>query len=244
MGIVVLKAHGYTFTQDLSLGFYWNSFPINMTKFAVDDSQGQILNILTNQAVAEWENAIGENIWDVGSSYEIGNGSSGNFIKWSFNFSEETGYDEQSTLAVATRFTQGTHIVRTYIILNGNNLNLFNNVNNMLYATILHEFGHTIGLGHSQMPAIMQASINWYRNLQEDDISGGIHAMDTHLDRKATGFVAPSVAASEENDSLSLSGCGTVNLGPGSNGPGPMGGMFILVLGALASMLRLTRIVI
>lgn len=228
------KGFSYSFTQDINLGFYWGGFPFNFKKVVADASHGPLLQQLTDQATNEWEVETGIDFWAVESGFEISDSSEGNFIRWSFDFENETGFDSGSTLAVATRYSVGTNIVRSDIILNGNNSALFNNVNNMLYATILHEFGHTIGLGHSEMPSIMQASLSFFRSLQQDDILGARDVYAVQIDRQQSGFIAPSVAGGSGQTEDGLAGCGTINMqGPGANGPGSMGGVFIFLLGLL-----------
>ncbi len=229
------KGFSYSFTQDIQLGFYWGGFPINFKKVVVDASHGPMLQQLTDQAVNEWEFESGIDLWSVESGFEVTSNFQGNFIRWSFDFENETGFDGQSTLAVTTRYIQGTNIVRSDIILNGNNSALFNNQGNMLYATILHEFGHVMGLGHSDMLSIMQPSLTWLRSLQEDDIAGAIDVHGVQVSRQASGFVSPQAAGvTTRKEKDGISGCGTINMqGPGANGPGSMGGLFVLMLGLL-----------
>lgn len=220
---ITLSSYAFQFTQDLQNGFYWRGFPIGMSKLVTDPSQGPLLNDLTNRAVAEWENAIGADIWDVGTGFQVTGSFSGNYIRWSFNFEAETGYDGQNTLGVTTRYVQGTHVVRTDIILNGNNPVLLANRNGELYVTILHEFGHTIGLGHSFAPAVMQASLGWYRSLTVDDRDGGIAAYEEHLEKQRIGFVSPLVTDEfTDSDALNFLGCGTISSlpAPPNNGMG------------------------
>ena len=238
------KGFSYSFSQDIQQGFYWASFPFRFKKFVADATYGPMLSSLTDQAANEWEWQTGLDLWNVDTDYIEGTNYSGNFIRWSFDFENETGFDGQSTLAVTTRWSQGTNIVRTTIILNGNNESLFNNIDNSLYATILHELGHTIGLGHSDMPAVMQASLGFYRTLQQDDVVGAIDVYEVQVSRQESGFVSPLAFTSsgESDDGLGIAGCGTINMqGPGANGPGSMGGLFIFMLGLLSAISSLGR---
>ncbi len=209
----------YDFTADFDRGFYWANFPISMTKFAVDDSEGSQLASFTDQAEEEWESSTGTEIWSMPAGYTVTNSFSGNYIRWSSNFAAETGYDPFNTLAITIRYSSGTHIVRTEIIINGNLDILRNNSNNALYKTILHELGHTVGLDHSTEFAIMAPTISGTSSLQADDVNGMNALIDETLRRQSTGFVS-EFASVRENDSDAFGTCGTIDLDGESRGGG------------------------
>ncbi len=212
-----LQGYTYSFTSDFQSGFYWGDFPIPMKKYVIDPVDGPRLNNLVNQAVQEWEDVIGSDVWDVGPSYIVSSSFSGNLIRWSFDFGAETGWDSQTTLAVTTRWSEGTYMIKTEIVLNGNHPMLYNDIGGILYPTILHELGHTIGIGHSNMPSVMQASLGPYSSLQEDDISAGVVVVSEHKTRASSGFVAAS-AQKDENGLTDAVGCGVISTGSGPGG--------------------------
>ncbi len=207
----------YSFTTAFNQGFYWSSLPISMSKFAVSDSEGSTLDSLVDQAEAQWENAVGTEIWEMEPGYSLGS-ASGNNIRWSNSFAAETGYDANSTLAVAIRYQSGTYVVKTEIILNGNMWALRNNINNMLYTTILHELGHTIGLGHSDQYAVMYPSLNNLSSLTSDDYTAINAVIDETQRRQSIGYISP-YAASNESESNKLAACGSIGELTGIGGP-------------------------
>jgi hypothetical protein len=214
------EVQAYTLTSDFTKGFYWQSFPIQMSKFVTDPNDGALLEQLTNQAVQDWEGASGKNLWNF-SAVQTSSAYSGNYIRWSDNFGAETGYDPTKTLAITIRYNQGTYFQQTVIILNGSLSYLRQNWGNALKTTILHEIGHTLGLDHSTANAIMAANLSSLTTLQPDDIQGVNAVVDETIRRQSTGYVSPySVTTSEKNGLLPA--CGTVeDIG---NGKGPKNG--------------------
>lgn len=211
------EGSAYTFTQDYQRGVYWKNFPVNMTRFAVDESEGELLQTVVDEAVEEWESQTGKEIWDI-APVVIGNSSSGNFIRWSYNFSEETGFDATRTLAVTIRYNNGSVFERVVIILNAQIGYLKNNFGGALKKTILHELGHTVGLDHSTEQSIMGASLSAISTLQSDDIQGMNALLDDTHNKQQTGFVAQQTEKSESNK---IAACGTVeNISSGGSSGG------------------------
>lgn len=214
------ESQAYSFTADFAKGFYWQSFPIKMSKFITDTNDGAMLEQLTNQAVLDWEGVVGKNLWEV-SAVQTSSSFPGNYIRWSDNFGAETGYDPAKTLAITIRYNQGTFFQQTVIILNGNLSYLRQNWANSLKTTILHEIGHTLGLDHSGPNAIMAASLTSLTTLQLDDIEGVNALVDETIKRQSTGYTSPYSVTTNEKSSL-VPACGTIeDLG---NGQGPKNG--------------------
>lgn len=231
------KAHAYNFTADYLKGFYWASFPIKMTPYASNDTDAQNLRIYINSAVSSWENTVGKDIWEI-SSVERSTNYQGNFIRWSDNFGEETGYDPSSTLAITIRYNRGTYYERVVIILNGSNPYLRQNYSAYLQKTLLHEFGHTIGIDHSDdMFAIMYRSLSSVYSLNYDDSQAANEAINSMVNKQANGYVSP-YSTSEEK----VAACGSV-VDISGNGPGGGSGSFIfsLFLGVCVAFASKTR---
>ncbi len=229
------EAWTYTLTQDFQQGIYIPNFPIDMKRFAVDASEGSTLQSITQAATDEWENALGVDLWDVQGNYTLAlGGYSGNYIRWSNNFAAETGFDPTRTLAVTVRYNNGNFVTNIIIILNGGMPFLRANQNNILYKTILHELGHTIGLDHSQQPAIMQAFVGQIDHLTQDDVDGGNAIVDETLNRQSSGFVAKSTADVKDG-ATKMVGCGSIQLvESGGGGSGIMAPLLSFLIGLLA----------
>lgn len=238
---IIPCAHAYNFTVDFNNGFYWASLPIGMNKFVTHPSDGPELSQLVAQSENAWEGAVGRELWSFNSGWIVTSTFSGNYIRWSDNFGAETGYDPNQTLAITIRYTRGTHMTRTEIILNGNMSSLRNNEGGLLDKTILHEMGHTIGLDHSFQPAIMGAFASNISELQWDDVQGANAVIDETLFRQATGYISP-LATSTTTEEFST--CGSVSFvnkddsgsggGPGSFGTSLILGLLLSVMAAIA----------
>ncbi len=227
------NAQAYSFTDDFNKGFYWQSLPVKMEKFVTDPADAGLLEQLTNESVLEWENASGSDLWEFSQVKNTTN-FSGNYIRWSDHFGEETGYDPSRTLAITIRYNAGTFFQQTLILLNGNLSYLRSNWGGTLKKTILHEIGHTLGLDHSSVSAIMAPSISEISSLQPDDIDGIMALVDETTRRQSVGFVSPFSQSQSSKNSV-LAACGTVEeVGKGqppSNGAGQfMGSMLIGVV--------------
>ena len=124
---IIPCAHAYQFTVDFNNGFYWASLPIGINKFVTDASDGPELAQQVGNSENAWEGSVGRELWSFNSGWIVTSAFSGNYIRWSDNFGAETGYDPNQTLAITIRYTSGTHMTRTEIILNGNMPSLRNN---------------------------------------------------------------------------------------------------------------------
>ena len=226
----ITKVYAYSFTQDFMQGFYWQRFPISISIYVSEQDNSQLLQTLVNQAVNEWEDAVGKELWEIDPELKVGTNFQGSFIRWSNNFAAETGFNPLTTLAVAIRFPEGPYIGRSEIILNGQLDYLRQNFSNSLYKTLLHEFGHIIALDHSEEEAMMAPSIGSYQSLQPDDILGANAVVDETLSRQERCFISDGVRQSQSANASDsgLGTCGSIDL-DSSQGP-PSGAPFILSL--------------
>ncbi len=228
------NVRAYKFTTDFNNGFYFQSFPVGMQIFADSDSKGQLLAQLVSQAVSQWEDVIGRNIWDIPNSYVVG-GHFGNNIRWASNFAAETGFDPGSTLAVTTRRTSGTYIGQVEVVLNAEFPGMTSNSGQVLYRTILHELGHVIMLDHSEVSqVVMASSLTSATSPRSDDVLGANAVVDEALHRQSIGFTS-ELASSEEKSSSPIA-CGSVDIsGSGGEGGGPFNIILSLMLGIIAT---------
>ena len=208
--IVPKLANAYSFTTDFSMGFYWQSFPIGMTMFTTDVSDGVVLANAVLDAQEQWEDAVGQMIWSIPADPVVSKSYYGNTVRWATDFAAETGYDPTYTLALTIRHQVGTYIVRSEIIINSSysGLNPDGYLNqSLLRKVILHEMGHTFGLGHTDQPGIMQPYVGSYSSLYSDDIKGAQEVIKETVWRQETGYVSPY--AYQEDDNI-FSACATV----------------------------------
>lgn len=231
MVFFISEVEAFQFTSDFNAGIYWPSFPIGMEKYAADSNEGTLLSSLLSRAESEWENSVAKEIWSIPSGFQLGV-ASGNSIRWSNNFANETGFNPSTTLAVTVRYRTGTYFSRFEIILNGENQALRANLNNSLYQTILHELGHVLGLDHSNSSgAVMYASLAGVNSLSRDDQEGAVAVLDEALRRQSIGFVS-DLAVSNSNEGNALA-CGSVSFSGSNDGNGPLGGMLTLLFSFL-----------
>ena len=201
---------GYKFTSDFAAGFYWSSLPVQITVVDSDATRKARLENLSKIAINEWMRGVGTDIWSFYTS-DIGASASGrNVVRWSTNFAAETGMSASTTLAAAIRYTSGPYIARTEIVINGSHS--MTSDDRYLKTILIHEFGHTVGLDHSEDPnAIMAPSLQLTSNgLNSDDINGMNAVISTTHHYQATGYISP-LSKGEESTTSPMS-CGSVNL--------------------------------
>ena len=226
VGILLLASlhlQAYVFTNDITQGAYWPTFPIQM-QVVVPTNDGGLLWSLVKECEQEWEDALGSDIWDI---RQAGPGDQ-NTIYWEDNFGQVTGYNPNQTLALTLRYQQGGLMSQVKILLNGSSSLLRQNWSNLLKKTLLHEMGHTIGLDHSTEPAIMQAYIGQYGELENDDITGGNAVVDEQRHRQAIGYISPLSAKDQK-----MVSCATISFTNSDGGPLSLSFLFSLILGGL-----------
>ncbi|HXH29929.1 MAG TPA: matrixin family metalloprotease [Bacteriovoracaceae bacterium] len=224
---VSLPAWAYNLTSDFQNGFYWASLPIDITVVDRDETRKRLIETIAKRAIGEWESSTGLSLWDYKES------GTSNVIRWSENFGQETNMDPLSVLAVAIRYTVGPYFAKTEIVINGSHF--LNHDLDHLYTTLTHEFGHTMGLDHSDSSlAVMAPTLqDPYNGLQGDDVQGLQVAQNEMVDRQVNRYVSP-LAYSKESSTTSPLSCGTV----GASAPAGGGAMVSLAVGMLIGFVR------
>ena len=231
--VTISQSWAYKFTSDFAAGFYWSTLPIEITVIDSDSSRKSRLENLTRIAINEWMNGVGSHIWEFYTSGVGASAAGRNVVRWSTNFQAETGMNAGTTLAAAIRYTSGPYIARTEIVINGSHSLTQNDY--YLKTILIHEFGHTVGLDHSDDPyAVMAPSLQLtYNGLGSDDINGMNAVVSTTMNYQATGYVSP--LSKEESEQKSPMSCGSVNL------LGSTGNMYSLLGGFLMSLVGFIR---
>ena len=142
------------YTRDFENGLFRVNFPVKTV--VMDNSLKEIVSM----AMTEWEKEIGVDIWEsVERQGDL-------FIYWSSHFSQF------NTLGKTRRIYKHSSLERIEILLNENNFFLKNN--RILKWVLLHELGHSMGLGHSKKEEdIMYGHLGMKIGLSKEDIERG-----------------------------------------------------------------------
>ena len=218
--LIMSSAYGFNFTEDIMQGFYWEKFPLKIRLIVRPNDDKDLLVRMITESENVWEDALGINLWDIEVT-ENTTDLSGNYIINSDEFYADTGYDSYGTLAVTIRYNQGTFLSRVQIIINNEIDFLRQNFTGSLYKTIVHEFGHIIGLDHSEEEAIMAPYIGSVADLQDDDVEGGLAVVAKMEGLQATAHLSSgsqgnSTLSSGEDMNFGMDGmpitCGSIEL--------------------------------
>ncbi len=239
--LYVTSSWAWKWTEDFQKGFYWNSLPLNFVIVESDTTRRNQLLSAMQEAERTWENEVGRDVWNFSA---VAAGGSGNIIRWSQNFTAETGLSASSILAVTIRYASGPYMVRSEIIINGNHL--INSYPTYLQTVLIHELAHTIGLDHSEYSdAVMAASLSLgYQGLHFDDREGINAVVDETLRRQAIGYVSPLSSSSNDKSSNTFMACGTVQNVKKQSHPSPLVSFLgqIFLGGLITQLLRLLRL--
>jgi hypothetical protein len=238
-----LSASAYRLSSDFLQGYYWGALPVTLTLVAKNEEEGADLEETLSLAKAAWESRIGIELWSLDPTIFYAD-RPGNIVRWSHEFASETGEDN-NTLAITIRHRSGTHLVRTEIILNANRPDLYYDTSGILLPTLIHELGHSLGLGHSEVSAaVMYYSLTYAKKIHEDDVAGMEDLVRQTTERIGQNYQSPQIAqeSSKESGKSPLS-CGLMALTGDVPGPPPgavmaLGMGIILLLNQILTLLK------
>lgn len=158
-------------TVDLARGDFWATLPLRINlQSSSDGAKDEVTRAALLTAMNYWSEATGLQLWKIISSVNP-TAVSDIKISWAKNFSQQTGHDDQGTMAVTIRSARPPLIQQAEVILNPNFLNTETVL--ALELVLIHELGHTMGLDHAT-----NADSIMYRSINLSQLSGGLRLQE------------------------------------------------------------------
>jgi len=249
--VISSNAFSYRLNKVAEAGARWQSFPVAMKINPTNSglSAEEIMRVL-NLSMDKWNAGTEVNILSGTLDYNAQAAAAMdvdgvNIIAFSANFREDSnGFDPKSAVAIGGQYGNGSAMSDAFIIFNAEVVGwntdtsksaVEKSYSDDLQTIMMHESGHVLGLGHSDLTtAAMSASrqTQVIRELTSDDVTGAKYLISTG----PSGAGAPYGSAESgygsterRGSSSSIGGCGAINTN-GSTGNGSTGAAGAMML--------------